>query len=300
MNYETLLDQLKTLMPTLPPQLQRAAVALESRADDVALLSMRELAVSSGLSPSTFTRLARALGFDDYAALRNVVVQRIRTRGQGNFSREAQKYIKGSKGKNSFANRAHDLHQSITENVRQAYSESNLDGITQAAELLSTTRRVFLLGSRSCVSLTLFFNYASQLFSDKVSLHAGLAEALNDGLRFMKKNDVVLAFTFEPYTRIIGDELRKASATGAKIIMVTDGVLAPNAELATVLLTAPVATASFFHSLAAPLALVDALLLAWLQKEGKSALTQIEKTDRQLQDDGVYLRSRKSRAELPS
>ena len=93
MDYETLLARLKRVMPTLAPQLQRAAVTLEARPDDVALLSMRELAASADLSPSTFTRLARALGFNDYAAMREVVVRRIRTRGQGGFSQQAQQYV---------------------------------------------------------------------------------------------------------------------------------------------------------------------------------------------------------------
>lgn len=295
MDYETLLVTLKGMMSTLAPQLQRAAVTLEARPDDVALLSMRELAASSDLSPSTYTRLAHALGFDDYAALRDVVVRRIRTRGQGGFSRQAQQYVKHSGGKDGMASRAHGLQHSIAQNMQHAFSGSNIEGIARAAELLRAASRVHLLGARSCVSLTYFFAYASQIFSDKVTPHVGLGDTLLDGLRFVKKGDVVLAATFEPYTKVVGNRLRKAHAAGAEIILITDSTLAPNSALATVLLVAPVETASFFHSLTAPLAVMDALLLAWLQLEGKSALTQIERTDRQLSDDGVYIRSRKPR-----
>jgi DNA-binding MurR/RpiR family transcriptional regulator len=299
MDYETLLVTLKEMMPGLSPQLQRAAVTLEGRADDVALLSMRELATSADLSPSTYTRLARALGFDDYATLREVVVRRIRSRGQGGFSRQAQQYVTGG-GKSGMAGRAHGLQQSIAHNLQQAFSDNNIAGIGQAAELLRAASRVHLLGARSCVSLTCFFAYASQIFSDKVTPHVGQGDTLLDGLRFVKKGDVVLAATFEPYTKVVGSGLRKAHAAGARIILVTDSKLAPNSAVATVHLVAPVETASFFHSLTAPLAVLDALLLAWLQLEGKSALTQIEKTDRQLSDDGVYIRSRKPRPGSPA
>lgn len=295
MDYETLLVRLKEMMPRLPPQLQRAAVTLEARADDVALLSMRELAAGADLSPSTYTRLAHALGFDDYAALREVVVRRIRTRGQGGFSRQAQQYVTRG-GKGGVAARAQGLQQLIALNLQQAFSDANIAGIRQAAELLRGASRVHLLGARSCVSLTYFFAYASQIFSDKVTPHVGLGDTLLDGLRFVRKGDVVLAATFEPYTKVVGNRLRKAHAAGAKIILVTDSALSPNSTLATVQLIAPVETASFFHSLTAPLAVLDALLLEWLQLEGKSALAQIEKTDRQLSDDGVYIRSRKPRS----
>jgi DNA-binding MurR/RpiR family transcriptional regulator len=302
MDYDTLLTLIKKAMPALAPQLQRAAIVLDTRADDVALLSMRELSASVGLNPSTFTRLARSLGFDDYAGLRQVVVDRIRARGHDSFSRQARKYVASSKGKggDTLPARLHDLHRSIVANIDQAYSDTSLQNIETAAKLLKGARRVYLVGARSCVALTMFFHYAARLFSDKVVMHTGLSDACNDGFRFMKKGDVVLALTFEPYTTITGEALQRASKFGAQIILVTDSMLAPNADLAALHLVAPVNTASFFHSLSAPLALLDALLLAWLKKEEKSAFTQLEHTDRQLQEDGVYLRPSKLRAGMPT
>ncbi len=228
-------------------------------------------------------------------------MRRLRTRGQERFSRQAQPYLAGKgRGKRSFAQQAQSLRDANIHNLQQAFSERNIDAIAQAAELLRHAPRVHLLGARSCVSLTHFFCYVSQLFNDKVLPSVGLGDTLQDSMRFVRTGDVVLAATFDPYTSVVGSALRKAHASGAKIILITDSTLAPNSALATVQLTAPVATASFFHSLAAPLATLDALLLAWLQLEGKGALAQLGKTDRQLNDDGVYIRSRKARPEAPA
>jgi DNA-binding MurR/RpiR family transcriptional regulator len=297
MNYDALLAMIKEAMPALPPQLQRAAVIFETRADDVALLSMRELSANAGVTPSTFTRLARSLGFDDYAALREVVVDRIRARGHDSFSYQARKYVANHKGKdgNALSSRLRNLHQSILANIDKAYSVVTVENIDAAAEMLAKTRRIYLVGARSCVALTTFFHYAANLFSDKVTTQSVLSDTCNDGFRYLKKGDVVLVLTFEPYTRTVGEALEKASALGARIILVTDSMLAPHANLAALHLVSPVETASFFHSLTAPLALLDALLLAWLKKEGRSAMMQLERTDRQLRDDGVYLRPLKPR-----
>src|SRR5260221_8676544 len=54
----------------LSPQLRKAARYLLDHRDDVALLSMRELAQPAGLPSVTFVRLSRPLGFADYSALR--------------------------------------------------------------------------------------------------------------------------------------------------------------------------------------------------------------------------------------
>ena len=54
----------------LPPEVQRAARWLADHPSEVALLSMRQQARSAGVSAPTMVRLARALGFADYASLR--------------------------------------------------------------------------------------------------------------------------------------------------------------------------------------------------------------------------------------
>lgn len=298
MDYETLMELVKETMPALAPQLQRAAVVLETRTDDVALLSMRELSASAGLNPSTFTRLARTLGFKDYASLREIVVNRIRARGHESFSGQARKYVAGEKGqgRNSMPARLRKLHQSILANVDRTYSPSTMESIEAAAAMLAEARKIYLVGARSCVALTGFFHYGSRLFSDKVVSTPGPVDAGSDGFRYLKKGDVVLAAMFAPYTRTTGEAIEKAAEKGAAIILLTDSALAPNSDLAALHLVAPVETASFFHSLAAPLALLDGLLLAWLKKEGRKALAQLECTDRQLQEEGVYLRPSRLRA----
>ena len=287
-------------MPTLSPQLQRAAITLDARPDDIALLSMRELAARTSLAPSTYTRLAHALGFADYAGLREVVVRRLRTRGQERFSRQAQPYLAGKgRSKRTFAQQAQSLRDANIHNLQQHFGAQHrrhrAGGRTAAARAARAPA-----GRAQLRQPDPFFLLRVAIVQRQDAALVGLGDTLQDSMRFVRAGDVVLAATFDPYTSVVGSALRKAHASGAKIILITDSALAPNSALATVQLTAPVATASFFHSLAAPLATLDALLLAWLQRATNGALAQLGKTDRQLNDDGIYIRSRKARPEAPA
>ena len=67
MTFEGLMQTLRDRAADLSPQLQRAAMLLETHQHDIALLSMRDLARRCDLPPATFSRLARALGFEDFA-----------------------------------------------------------------------------------------------------------------------------------------------------------------------------------------------------------------------------------------
>ena len=77
MTFDGLMQTLRDRAGDLSPQLQRAAQLLETHRNDIALLSMRDLARRCDLPPATFSRLARALGFEDFAALREVCVNHL-------------------------------------------------------------------------------------------------------------------------------------------------------------------------------------------------------------------------------
>ena len=56
----------------LSPQLRRAADFVAANGQEVATRSLRQVSVAAGVTPPTLSRLARALGFDSYEALREL------------------------------------------------------------------------------------------------------------------------------------------------------------------------------------------------------------------------------------
>lgn len=62
----------------LSPQLQYAAMLLKMHQRDTALLSIWDLARRCGPPPAAFSRLARALDFDDFATLCDIYVNHLR------------------------------------------------------------------------------------------------------------------------------------------------------------------------------------------------------------------------------
>ena len=75
-------DRLIARFDTMPPQMQIAARHLIDHPQDIALMSMRDLARRAGVSPATMTRLAQFLGAEGYEDLRREQADTIR-RGDG-------------------------------------------------------------------------------------------------------------------------------------------------------------------------------------------------------------------------
>ena len=295
MTFDGLMQTLRDRAGDLSPQLQRAAGLLETHQHDIALLSMRDLARRCDLPPATFSRLARALGFEDFAALREVCVNQLRQQADGFAGRASALQGDDAAG----ASDAERIGTAIGMHVQAAFSPANLAALDMVAAALCKARRVYLLGARSCLALTHAFGYAAQLFDDKVTLCTGSGNTLADPLRFCGTDDIVIAVTFDPYTREVIEAMQYAHARGARLVYVTDSAIAPGAELAWQQLVAPVAIPSFFHSLTAPLALLDALLMTWFRHAGPTALAHLADSDAQLKQQHAYVRSaRRSEAAI--
>ena len=77
-----------------------------------------------------------------------------------------------------------------------------------------------------------------------------------------RKTDVLVGISFPRYSARTLEMMRFARHCGAQVIAITDGPMSPLCETADVTLTARTDMASFVDSLAAPLSLINALLVS--------------------------------------
>ena len=77
-DFAAVTGRIEAAFPDLSPRLRQAARYVIDRPDEVALSSMRRVAAGAGVHPSTMVRLARALAFPGYGALREPFRQHLR------------------------------------------------------------------------------------------------------------------------------------------------------------------------------------------------------------------------------
>ncbi|GGF28377.1 DNA-binding protein [Aliidongia dinghuensis] len=270
----------------LTPQQRRAARFLLDHPTEVALKSMREVALAVGVPPVTFVRLARALDFIDYNALRAVFQGDVRRqRSRAGFSLKARD-LQLRSGGDKAQTLVKDLFEAEIDNLEQVFSRNHPERLAAAAELMEQADRLFVLGRRSCHPTAAFFHYVHRLFrSNAVLVPDGL---IVDCLRDAGPDDVLLVVSVAPYTADTVEAARWARERGARLIAVTDDRLSPIGRLADVVLLVATATPSFFHSIVPMVALAQALLALLVARGGDAALARIEESERQLARFGVY------------
>ncbi|PAQ09404.1 hypothetical protein CIT26_12695 [Mesorhizobium temperatum] len=283
MGFDAILARILTELPELSSELRKAARFLVDHPDEVALVSMRVLAARSEVTPTTFVRLARRLGFGDWAALRKPFEDRLRS-GKAPFAARADALVK----RGSEAIFAESLRTTVA-NLAAAEAANGSEEIARACAILEKAQRIRVAGFRSCRAPAHALVYLCRMFRRDVTLLGGDGGAIEAELAALGKREAVVAIGFSPYSRELGPVMEAAQRHSVPIIAIVDSVAAPIARHADVTLRFSTDSPSFFPSVAAAMAIVEALAATMLARSGPAAAARVRETELELQAFGAYL-----------
>lgn len=273
----------KAPLDGLSPELLRAARWVEAHPREVALHSMRECGRRAGLTPATLTRLAQALGFQGFEAIKQLC--------QESFSAQA-----------GYAGRAEVLQASARQdkdwmvllNEAQQADAASVAGLNltaqveAAADAMLKARRVYFLGLRASHGLALHLHYTYGLLAANGVLVQGLGGTLGDQIGEMSTGDLLVVSSSASYTRQTVEAVAQVRAQGAGVLALTDSALSPIARSATHTLLFRTDSPSYFHSMVGALALTEALVAAVAARGGRKVLAHLQARQDRLEREGAY------------
>ncbi len=269
------LNELCSALPSLPMRLREVGRFVAANDYDATTRSMRDLAAAAGADPASFTRLAKALGYSGWDALRAALTEARRPEQSAPFSGRT----KGRRGPNSDVMLVADkLGAEAAGLVR-----ISPDSVARAARTLQAAQRIWIAGFRSCRSVAELLNYQLRLFRpDAVQLVGGSGP---DDLDFgaFRAGDTVIVIGFAPYSTASVLSARAAHRSGAALIAIADGAAAPMAEGADhLLLFEAAASPGFFPSLTGAIAIAQSLAAVTFVLGGVGAKRRLEATEARL------------------
>jgi DNA-binding MurR/RpiR family transcriptional regulator len=249
------LAALRRALPNLPPRLQDAARFVAANDFDATTRSMRELAAAAGATPANFTRLAQALGYPGWEALRDALIEARRPGPVSPFSGRVPGPLTA---------------QAVPARCLAADAEilGALDPapVAAAAQALQGAPRLWIAGYCSCRGVAQVLHYQLRLFRpDAVRLVGGAGPEDLD-LGALAAGDAVVLIGFAPYSRQSADHL-----------LLFDAARGPG----------------FFPSLTGALTLAQALAAGCFALGGEAALTRLRETEARLAALAEYVPDRK-------
>ena len=244
---------------------RRIADYITAHYDKAVFMTASRLGECVGVSESTVVRFASALGYEGYPQLQRNLQELVSHRLTANqrFERVTEidpRNVLSTVLKSDMQN----LHSTL-EALDPAVFEDVVSRILSA-------RSVYVIGLRSAAPLAQFLvNYLRYMF-DPVRLVSGGAADGPEEMLELRPSDVLIGISFPRYSARTLEVMRFARHCGAQVVAVTDGPMSPLCDVADACLTARTDMASFVDSLAAPISVINALLVA-LSLRRKDALS---------------------------
>ncbi|MDJ0992794.1 MAG: MurR/RpiR family transcriptional regulator [Dinoroseobacter sp.] len=270
-------DRISAEYAGLSAKLKTAADYVAANPVDLATRSLRAVAQTSGVSPATFSRLARVLGYEDYEELReagrNAVGQRLVP-----FAERAEALRRGEQGAAHFLERQSAM---CTRNIALVAQTTSPDRLEAAVDTLHKANRVLLIGALGSAGIMEHFAYQAQYFARNWSTAGRSGASIAASFAQMAAGDALIVLTKTPYAEQSLRALRVARDNGFVTIVLTDSHASPALEFADHPFVIPTETANFFSSYAATLVLIETMMSMLVARVGPEADARIRATEDQ-------------------
>lgn len=279
-------ERLRQMIPESRGQTAEAIRFLLAHRDEIPFQSMRELAKRAMVQPVTLVRLAQSLGLNGFQEFRNAFVEQLQdSRGRNHGLAEALVSLGRTEGTLGFAMRFAEREFEVQRRAIETLDEERL---SEAATTLARADHVYVIGRRPFYAVAHALYYSLRKVKPKTELcDTGGGAGLELGE--MTTNDVLVAFTTYPYSRVTLRVAEHAHACGARIIAVTDSEKAPVAQLASSMFLTSVRSFAFPDSMAGAHLIANILTALTVSELGEEGLCLIEANERQIRESGEYV-----------
>ncbi len=230
--------------------------------DKAAFMTASRLGKTVQVSESTVVRFATQLGYDGYPSMQRALQEMIRGKLTSIQRIQASDGVLG--GSDLVTN---VLHRDM-EKIRMAVDQTDAAEFDRVVDTIAEAKRLYIVGFRSSSFLAGYLNFYFRLIFDNVTLVQGGAAGTFDQIFRVGPGDVVFAICFPRYSELALKTIEFARERGATIVGLTDSELSPVARISACALLVHNEMISFVDSLAAPMSMLNALILACARKKG--------------------------------
>lgn len=218
------------MQPKLSARLQDVARFVLNNPEDVAMLTIVEIARSAGVTPSAITRFTHETGLGKFSDLQSVFRQRL----VGKRLPYAERLDLLSAG----ANRG-ELDLDDPKKVLRVFASAAVDslialveeqpeeGLTQFTAALRDAHAIHVVGGRGASGVAAYAFYGLSAVGKRSFLIDNFGSMRRQQLQSVSPGEVVLAISFDDYTPETVEVAADAKSLGLQVLAITDNELSP-------------------------------------------------------------------------
>ncbi|HET9266013.1 MAG TPA: MurR/RpiR family transcriptional regulator [Vicinamibacterales bacterium] len=258
----------------LSPNRRALIKAILDNHEEAYFLSSRELAKRYKVDAATVVRAIQDLGYKRYADFAADLRE--------HFVRQITPYTvlkAATRKRRSVTDHVDGGLERDTENLRVLKSTLQTERVVELARRIHRSRRILVVGVDLAASLAWFLAYGLTPLGFAAEAPVGSAGNLQHRIDVLTGEDLVIAISFGRCLRETVESVLRARERGVPRFGITDGNSTPLAKYCDGHLIAPISSPSYTGSYVAPMALINAIILACAHLRPRRALAMLSRTE---------------------
>jgi DNA-binding MurR/RpiR family transcriptional regulator len=267
--------------PELPENQRKVADFLIQHIREAPFLSVVEIEDRSGASKATVVRLAQSLGFSGFLEMRGKLIKGVQSQMR---ITEMFPLLAGTSREETLT----AVADQDVRNINQTINQLDRKVFRDVARMILNASRVYTLGLGISSLMARILAYSlSQVAIRSTSLVHDY-ETFIEQIHLFERSDLIIAFSFPPYSKETIEVVRAAARRKARIVAVTDRVTSPVSLHAARVLPVVSQNMLFTNSFSAISVIINALTTEVALLNKAKALKNLKESEKLLERTGHY------------
>jgi DNA-binding MurR/RpiR family transcriptional regulator len=251
--------------------------------DKAVFLTAAKLGEEVGVSESTVVRFAMQLGYKGYPQFQQALAELVRVKLD---SVQQMEHVYGRISQSEILT---TVLTSDAKRIQETLEMIDEHAFDMAVDAILKAKHIYVIGIRSCAPLAEFLVFYLNMMFDNVRLvHTNSSSELFEQMMYIGREDVIIGISFPRYSMRVLKAMEFANNRNARVITLTDSVHSPMNLYSSCNLVAQSDMSSIVDSLAAPLSVINALVMAICMKRQKKVVRNLEMIEQLWEEYLVY------------
>ena len=261
--YEELIRVVHERHAKMSSSYQKIATYFTQNPNDIAVASVHSVAVKSGVHASGVVRFAQSLGYQGFKELQAVFRHRLSTAAPGFNARvKALEDELGAREDRSEMGFLRDLMVRDISSLQELLTNVTGEQIAKAVDLMEDAETIYLIGQLRSAPVVELLRYLLTMLGKRAVLLDAAGGLATHIAKVIRPSDLLFAVSFRFYANEVVNIVEECAGRGVPVVAISDSTLSPFAKNTRVLFAIPEHEYTFSRSLAAPMCLAQALIVA--------------------------------------
>jgi len=252
--------------------------------DNIPFVDVHEVSKQVGVSVASVIRFAQSVGFTGFSELRDAVSDSLKKHLKKN---EIFSLVDKSKFDNDILTSVANMD---VKNINDTLTNIDRETFNKVIELILQSNRVYTAGLGISYLLAEILSYQLTQVGVDSSVLKHTHTLFHEQILYMNKNDLLICFSFPPYSKETVDVAKFADKNGIGVISITNKSTAPIAASSKAVLTVKSENMLFTNSFAAISVLINAIATACAVKNKSKAKRVLKESEKiMIEQDQVIL-----------